>query len=73
MKILTDDFYSLILTITDSDNKVKDWVEWSNSFDDILKHPRFMAYYNSEKYVIIVYDMVDIMYKIELDMNKIVA
>ena len=46
---------------------------WSNSFYVILEHAKFMAYCNSEIDVTTIYDMVYILYKVELDMNKVVA
>ena len=46
MKILTNGFYSLILSIVDSRNKIKDWVEWSNYFDDIVNFPFVMPIFD---------------------------
>ena len=47
---------SFVPTILDSDGKIKDWVEWSSSFDNILDHPKFLAYWNNEASVMVVYD-----------------
>ena len=49
---------------------MKDWVAWSNSFDKILDHPRFVAYKNNETDVLIVYDIIDMLFRIELNMNN---
>ena len=36
MKVLTNGFHSLIISIINSNNEIKDWAEWSNSFDNIV-------------------------------------
>ena len=40
-------------------------------FDDILKHVRFVAYYNNEVDVIVVYDMIDVLYKLKSKIRKV--
>ena len=55
------------------DRTLKDWQSWSDSFDEILDHPRFRAYCNNETNITTLYDMMDMLYKIELDMNKSVG
>ena len=39
MKVLTNGFCSLILSILNFENQIKDLNEWSNSFDHIVKFP----------------------------------
>ena len=51
---------------------VKSWQEWFESFDLILDHPRFLAFSRGESSAVVVYDMIDMTYKIEADMNKII-
>ena len=52
---------------------MKNWVEWSSSFDYILGHPRFLSYCNNEASATIIYYMVDMLYKIEVEMSKVIA
>jgi hypothetical protein len=66
----TPDF---IPTILNNEGYVKSWQEWSESFDLILDHPRFIAFSRGESSDQVVYDMIDMTYKIETDMNKITA
>ena len=58
-------------TILESDGIVKDLVEWSTSFDSILNHPRFLAYYNDEAGLAVVYDLIDMLCRIEIEMPKV--
>ena len=46
---------------------------WFDSFDKILDHPRFMAYINNEADVSTIYDIIDMLFKIEINMNKFVG
>ena len=39
MKVLIDGFYSLIISILNSNNQIKDWGEWSSSFNQIVDLP----------------------------------
>lgn len=71
MKIIVVGTPNFVPTILDSKGKIKDWVEWSSSFDNILDHPRFLAYYGNEVGVTVVYDLIDVLYKIESQMSKI--
>ena len=59
-------------TILDSEGRMKNWVEWSSSFDYILGHPRFLSYCNNEASATIIYYMVDMLYKIEVEMSKVI-
>lgn len=61
---------NFIPTILDANGVIKEWQEWSSSFEDILRHPQFVAYCNNETNVIVVYDMIDF-FRIELDMRKV--
>ena len=40
MNVLANGFHSLILSVLDFDCKVKDFSEWSNSFDHIVDLPQ---------------------------------
>ena len=64
----TPDF---ILGILSNEGFVKSWQEWSESFDLILDHPRFLAFSRNESSFVVLYDMIDMTYKIEADMKKI--
>ena len=59
--------------IIDDEGNLKEWLEWYTSFEDILKHERFFAYCNDETNVATIYDMIGILYKIEMDINKMVV
>lgn len=72
MKLVTEGvnhFYSLILAV---DGTTKECQDWSDSFDTILTHPKFISFCNKESEVTHVYKLIDELYKIELDMNKFV-
>ena len=71
MKIIDIGTPNFMPKILDSDGKMKDWVEWSSCLDNILDHPRFLAYCNNEASITIVYYMTDVIYKIEAEMSKV--
>ena len=48
MKTLTNGFHYLILSILDSDGKVKDFSEWSNSFDHIVDFPQVASIFQDD-------------------------
>lgn len=62
---------NFIPTILNNEGYVKSWQEWSESFDLILDHPIFIAFSKGESSAQVVYDMIDMTYKIEAVMNKI--
>ena len=45
----------------------------SSSFDNILDHPRFLSFCNNEASATTVYDMIDIIYKVESKMSKVAS
>ena len=71
MKEISTRTPKFVPSIMDENGSIREWKEWSSYFDDILKHPRFVAYCNNETDVTTVYDMIDLFYKIELDMGKV--
>ena len=73
MNSIVEGVVNYIPPILDEGGELKDWVVWSESFDKILDHPRFRAYTNNEIGVSIVYDVIDMLCKIELNMNKSVG
>lgn len=60
-------FFSSILL---HDGAVCDWDSWSQSFDIILKHPKFVSFCNNSVEVSAVYELIDELYKVEIDLNK---
>lgn len=64
----TPNFIPIILN---NEGYVKSWQEWSESFDLILDHPIIIAFSRGESSAQVVYDMIDMTYKIEAVMNKI--
>lgn len=59
-------------TILNNEGYVKSWQEWFESFDLILDHPVFIAFSKGESSAQVVYDMIDMTYKIEVVMKKII-
>lgn len=62
---------NFLTTILDSEGKIKDWVEWSSSFESILDHPKFLSFCNNEASANFVYDMVDMLYRMEVEMSMV--
>lgn len=58
--------------IIDDDNKLREWIEWSDSFENILKHWRLIAYSNKETDIDTIFNFIGILYKLEANINKIV-
>ena len=73
MKTISTGTPNFVPTILDSEGKIKDQLEWSSSFESILDHPRFLSFCNNELSTTIVYDMVDIIYKLEAKMSKVAS
>ena len=73
IKQMSEGVVNYIPPIFEEDGTLKDWVAWSNSFDKILDHPRFIAYTNNETDVSTVYDIIDMLFRIEINMNKSVG
>ena len=70
MKILTKGFHSLIIYILDSNGKVKDLHEWSNSFDHIVDLPQVVSIFQDDIDEFIFNELVDTLFKIETDLNR---
>ena len=73
MKQISEGVVNYIPPILDEGGALKDWVAWSNYFDKILDHPRFLAYTNNETNVSTIYDIIDMLFRIELNMNMSVG
>ena len=73
MKQMSEGVVNYISPILEEGGALKDWVAWSDSFDKILDHPRFIAYTNNETDVSTVYDIIDMLFRIEINMNKSVG
>ena len=71
MKEIATGTPNFVPTIFDNDGGVKDWMEWSVSFENILTHPRFLAYCNDEASVVVLYDLIDMLYKLEAEISKV--
>ena len=70
MKILTNGFHSLILSVLDSDGKVKDLSEWSNSFDHIVDLLQVASIFQEDIDECLFNELVDALFKIETDLNS---
>ena len=73
MKSIAKGVVNYIPPILDDGGALKDWIARSNSFDKIVDHPRFLAYSNNETNVSTIYDIIDMLFRIELNMNKLVG
>ena len=73
MKSIAEGVASYVPSILNDDGTLKDWVSWLKSFDNIISHPRFLAYYNNEIDVTTIYEITDMLFRIELNMNKSVG
>lgn len=73
MKTITNVTPEFIQNIVDDDNTLREWQDGLDSFENIWKHERIFAYSNGETDIITNFDIVDILYKLEENMNKIVA
>ena len=51
MKLIVEGVANYIPSILNEDGTLKDWVSWSDSFDNILSHLRFLVYCNNETYI----------------------
>ena len=71
MKEITIGAPNFVPSISNKNWNLRDWQECSSSFDDILKHVIFIAYCNNEADVMIVYNMLDVLYKLESKMGKV--
>ena len=70
MKTLPNGFHSLIVSILDSDGKVKNLNEWSDSFDHIVNLPQVASIFQNDIDDFIFNDLVDTLFKIETDLNR---
>jgi hypothetical protein len=73
IKFVVDGFLLFFSSILTPDKIVKDWDNWAESFDVILKHPKFVSFCNDDAEVSTVYELIDELYKVETDLNKFVA
>ena len=70
MKSIAEGVVNYITPILDEGGALKDWVAWWDSFDKTLDHPRFLAYTNNKTGVSTVYEIIDMLFRIELNVNK---
>ena len=59
MKTIDVGLPNFVSTILYGEGKLKDCVQWSSSFDNILDHSRFSSYCNNETSITKIYDMID--------------
>lgn len=72
MKFLIEGVQFFIPSILTEDKIVKGWKGLSDSFDQILDHPFFLSFCHDEVAITWVYEIIDHLYKVELDMNKFI-
>ena len=70
MKVLTSGFHSLILFVLDSDSKVKDFNNWSNSFYHIVDLPQVASIFHDDIDELLFNELIDILFKVETEMNR---
>ena len=73
MKTIIEGVVNYIPSILNEDGTLKDWASQFNSFDNILSHPRFLAYCNNDIDITTSYEMIYMLFSIELNMNKLVG
>ena len=73
MKSIVEGVVNYIPPILDEGGALGDQVAWLDSFDKILDHPKFWAYTHDETNVSTVYDIIEMLFIIELNMNKSVG
>ena len=73
MKTIVNGTPGFIQKNIDDDNKMREWQEWAGSFDNILKHEWFVANSSRGTNIEIGFDIVDFLYNLEEDMNKMVV
>ena len=73
MKSIAEGVVNYIPSILNEDGNLSYWISWSNSFDNIISHPRFLAYYSNETDTTTIYKIIDILFRIRLSMNKLVG
>ena len=72
MKALIDGFYSLILSILNSNNQIKDWNKWSHSFDHILSLPQVESIFEGDTNEFSLNEIIDTLFKIENEMTRFI-
>ena len=73
MKNIANGTPDFIQKIIDDENNLREQQKWFDSFDNISRHERLIAYYNGETDIVTIFDIIDIIYTIEVDINKTVA
>lgn len=72
MKFLIDGIQFFIPSILIEKRIVKGWEGWSDSFDMILEHRFFLSFFHDEVDVTWVYEIIDHLYRVELDIDKFI-
>ena len=70
MKVLTNCFYSLILSIINSGDKIKDFNEWSSSFDHIIDFPQVVSIFQDGIDECLFNELIDTLFKVETERNR---
>ena len=60
----------MFISILNDDGTFKDYVSWSESFDNIPSHHNFLAYCNNETDITTIYEITNMLFRIELNVNK---
>ena len=72
LKFLTDGIEPCIPSITDATNSLRDWQDWSTSFEDILTREAKVAVLE-DTFVLPFHTLIDSLFKVEIDLNKFVV
>ena len=70
MKIIANGIQGFISPIINVEGKLKEWQEWSVSFINILDNESIVAYLDGKVDMSIFYEVIDTLYKIEMDMRR---
>lgn len=69
MKILSEGIKSCIPPILDADKKLRDWIEWSDSFNSVLTQEKISLVFKDENDTPF-NDIIDSFFKVEININN---
>ena len=73
MKVLANGSHFLMLSVIDSDGKVKDLNEWSGSFDHVINLPQVASIFQDDIDECAFNDLTDTLFKFETELNRFIT
>ena len=73
MKVLANGFHFLILSVINSDGKVKGLSEWSSSFDHIVDFPQVVSIFQNDIDECAFNNLIDTLFKTETELNRFIT